>query len=292
MQTQIVDRIHRRAQLAVQKFRACEVELLDVIEQCEKYRVFSALGYSSLFAYATQNLGLSEDLACSYINISRKSREVPALKSAIADGSITISKANRLTRVMNQENQKHWLEVAKTSSKRALEKLVASENPRAAVVEKINYVSADRLEMQVGISEKLMIQLRRAQDVISQKKRRPVSLEEVIDVICADYLRREDPLEKAERQLAKGKLRDTVPQQPQRLSGPGRIRPPIPSATRHLLTLSSNSQCVYRLPNGKRCVERRFLEIHHVRPLSEGGGHDIENLQILCSAHHQHQHWR
>ncbi len=302
-QTQIVDQVHQRAQLAVEKFKACEVELLEALEQCERHRVFLALGFNSLFTYATGSLGLSEDVAFIYINVARKARDFPALKAAIADGSITVSKAVRLTKIMNKENEKHWLEMAKTSSKRELEKLIATENPREAVAERINFVSADRMEMELGISEKLMIRLRRAQDVISQKRRRPVSLEETIDVICSEYLRREDPVEKAERQLAKGKLRDNFSQlAEQQQLGPGQVqsnrkstdkfklRRPLPSFIRHRITLKFKGQCAYQNENGQRCQQRRFLDVHHIKPLSEGGADNLENLELLCSGHHRLRH--
>jgi hypothetical protein len=38
------------------------------------------------------------------------------------------------------------------------------------------------------------------------------------------------------------------------------------------------------------CRNHRFLEVHHLEPQAEGGGHDAENMTLLCSAHHRLYH--
>ncbi|MBC8422613.1 HNH endonuclease [bacterium] len=40
------------------------------------------------------------------------------------------------------------------------------------------------------------------------------------------------------------------------------------------------------------CGRTRFLEVHHRRPRSQGGGNETANLQVLCSACHQVVHRR
>jgi hypothetical protein len=38
------------------------------------------------------------------------------------------------------------------------------------------------------------------------------------------------------------------------------------------------------------CRSAQFLDIHHIVPRSEGGGHEPENLTLLCGAHHDARH--
>jgi hypothetical protein len=35
------------------------------------------------------------------------------------------------------------------------------------------------------------------------------------------------------------------------------------------------------------CRNATFVDVHHLRPRSEGGTHEIENLVTLCAAHHR-----
>jgi len=38
------------------------------------------------------------------------------------------------------------------------------------------------------------------------------------------------------------------------------------------------------------CRNHRFLDVHHVDPRSEGGGHDPDRLAVLCGSHHRAVH--
>lgn len=300
---EIAERIHHQAMTAVKNFKVCEVELLNALEEADKFRVFTSLNFSSLFKYATDGLGLSDDVAYVFINVARKSRQVPELKTAIASGEITVSKAKKITAVINPENKNHWLDAAKSCSKKELEKLVAAESPKLAVPEKASYVSGDRLQLQVGVSEKFMLKLRKLQDLLSRKKRRPVSLEETMDYSVDETLKKVDPVAKAKRQVARGKVSDL-----QLVPGPveskidriraqestdkfnSSVRKPLAAAIKHRLNLKYEGRCGFIDANGKRCVESRFIEVHHIQPLSEGGTDDLENLEMLCSGHHKVRH--
>lgn len=37
---------------------------------------------------------------------------------------------------------------------------------------------------------------------------------------------------------------------------------------------------------GRPCRSTDRVQVDHVTPVSQGGGHDLENLQVLCHRHH------
>ncbi|MBI2605974.1 MAG: HNH endonuclease [Deltaproteobacteria bacterium] len=39
-----------------------------------------------------------------------------------------------------------------------------------------------------------------------------------------------------------------------------------------------------------RCEQKRWLQVHHIKPVSLGGGNTLENLTTLCSGHHRMRH--
>ncbi len=45
-------------------------------------------------------------------------------------------------------------------------------------------------------------------------------------------------------------------------------------------------RCRWLLPDGSRCAVSENPEVHHVRPLADGGGHGLPNLLTTCRAHH------
>ncbi|MCB9084872.1 MAG: HNH endonuclease [Bdellovibrionaceae bacterium] len=93
------------------------------------------------------------------------------------------------------------------------EKVAIHQQPRAV-----------RVQLQVGISEKLMIKIRRAQDLMSQKTKKPANLEITMESMVDLYLEKHDPLKRAERQMIRGKLRQ------ERLDGETQIATEIQAA--------------------------------------------------------------
>jgi len=322
--------IHAEALAAVREYKRCEVRLIEVLQQADDHRIYGSLGYNSLFRYASDGLGLSEEVAYVFINVARKARQVPALKEEISRGTISITKAKKISPVLNSENQKHWLDLARNASKAKLEKEVARAAPSTAIVERMKYVPAGadvesarilkhvpRVQLEVGVSEALMLKIRRAQEVLSQKRRGSMSLEAVLDQAISLYLEKEDPMRRAGRQRIRGRLAEKLRaesstprnkkalrdhsaaeqfQPSQLVPGPvaGRAkfsgrRTPLPAATKHKVMLKFGGCCSFE-KDGERCTERKFLEIHHLRPLSLGGSNDLGNLRLLCAGHHRAQH--
>lgn len=67
--------------------------------------------------------------------------------------------------------------------------------------------------------------------------------------------------------------------------GHRRARQSIPPAVRRQVMRRDHGRC--RVPG---CTNHRWVEVHHVRLRSEGGGHDPDNLLVLCGAHHDRLH--
>jgi hypothetical protein len=127
-----------------------------------------------------------------------------------------------------------------------------------------------------------MKKLRRVQDLLSQKRRMAASLENSLEELLEFYLERNDPLEKAKRNL------------PKNLPGPGpgqngTGRRPLTAQTKHQINLRDQGQCTH-VDGDKRCENRRWLEMHHRVPVSQGGLNEPNNLTTLCWAHHRMQH--
>src|SRR5262249_44556814 len=155
-------------------------ELILILQEIDRCRGYHALGKKSLYDYA-RSLGLSESVTYNLITIARKSVEVPKLQEMIASQEITVSNARMVATVITKENQDQWLEAAANLSKRELEKEIATAKPESAPVpERTRYVTSERMELKLGISQELEKKLRRAQDLVSSKTKRSVTLEETL----------------------------------------------------------------------------------------------------------------
>jgi alanyl-tRNA synthetase len=64
-------------------------------------------------------------------------------------------------------------------------------------------------------------------------------------------------------------------------------RQSISASIMHEVNRRDGGQCTYVSPDGRRCECNRFLHLHHVKPVAQGGENTVENLITLCSAHHR-----
>ncbi len=274
-----------KTQKAVSKakdFHRSEADLIDVLQEVDSQKTFLRYGCTSLHDYCVKLLKMSDDNTYNFVKIARKSKEVPELKEALRNQEITVSKARRIASVMTKDNSEHWLELAKTLPKPQLEKEVAKVAPKAATPEKAKYVSEDRLQINLGVSEKCMRRLRRVQDLVSQKNRKPASLEDSLGELLEFYLQRNDPIEKAKRCA---KLPGPGPGENEEMKGSRKLLAQI----KHQINLRDQGQCTH-VHDGKRCANSRWLEFHHKVPLAKGGSNNLDNLTTLCWSHHRIQH--
>ena len=281
----MIQHIHEKALVCAKNYKRAEAELLEILQRIDDCKVIRAMGYPSLFVYAVSALKLSESLAYQFIGVARKSKEVPELKAAVANGEITVSTARRVVPVINKTNQEDWINKAKSLTQRTLEFEVVKESPKELIKERIRPVAESRLEMKLGISLKLDKKLARIKDLLAQKNQKPVSLEEVLDMMADTFLERHDPVQRAKRLLARTvqlqKVEAVIESSSQR-KPPARII--------HEVNLRDQSQCTYLDPQGVRCTQTRWTQIHHVKPFSKGGRHLLHNLQTLCFHHHRKTH--
>lgn len=310
--------LHETALKLSLNFRKTESDLIEILMKIDKARVYLALGYSSLYTYAHEGLGLSEANSHAFTAVARKSKSVPELKAQISAGALSVSKAKRILSVITPANQTEWISKAVSLPKSELEREVVKANPESERRESLRIISKDRFSMKLGLSDELLKKLKRAQVLLMNKKRKNLNLEQTLEGLVDAFLKSEDPVVKAERILGPGtesaktlvkkESQDrTVPKNPvdpiegvpgffhpRQLLGPKRN--PIPATVKHQIQLRDQGQCQFggsietKDLASKKCGEMAYVEIHHKRAVSNGGPNTQENLITLCSKHHRFMH--
>ena len=266
--------LDEKAQAKAKRFLVCEAELLEVLHEVDTKRVFEAFSYPSLFRYCVDRLRLSESYAYAFISVSRKSCEVPELKKAVCDGLLSVSQAKRIVSVIEPGNASQWIEAASTQTQRELEKAVAETQPEPLPSSRIKRVGGEMSEVKLVVPEEMRKKLERLMEV------RGGTMLEAFEFALSDTLKRHDPIEKAKRTKS-----DALPEPQLSLRKAKRVR--LPAAMKHEVTHRDEGQCTHQDALGKRCSNRKWVEIHHRVPVSQGGIHCLGNLTTLCSAHHR-----
>jgi hypothetical protein len=126
-------RLLRALRELVVRDQQAEAELLRVLGEVGARRLYLERGYSSLFAYCTEVLNMSEATAYHRIQVAKAARRFPALLDRIREGSLHLSGAKLLAPHLTAENQAELLDLAKRRSKRTIEELLADRAPKPDV---------------------------------------------------------------------------------------------------------------------------------------------------------------
>ena len=317
--------LHQKMVHLARKHRLVEAELLDHLQVAQKMRLPLYRGHSSLFRYVVDELGFSDAVASNLITVARKALEVPEIKEEVRKGNLGISKLRKLCPVIDKENQKEWIQAAKTSSSREIEMKVASIKETHTPLASLRPVAKDTLRLSLDISDEAEQKLVRLKDLLSSRKGRDCTLQEVLDFALETAIEKHDPVRKAKRAQKRGEkkaqqeraLNSEVSEYPAKASEsqPCRIdvgaghapsegspdprpgtrshsRKALPQSIVDALNRRDKARCTYVGSNSKRCTQTRWLEFHHQVPFSKGGSDDPQNLITLCHAHHRLLHDR
>jgi hypothetical protein len=94
--------------------------------------------------------------------------------------------------------------------------------------------------------------------------------------------------EKLERLEARRFGRTSSPRKgPARISSDRSSRH-IPAAVRRAVDRRDGGRCCFVDDYGRRCSERHRLEYHHRHPFGLGGGHDPDNICLMCRTHNRY----
>ena len=110
--------------------RSATAHLVAHLAEFDARRLHLGAGYSSLFAYCGEVLGLSEDARYNRIQAARAARRFPVILERLADGSLNVTTVRLLARHLTGENHEELLRAAARRSKREVEELVARRFPR------------------------------------------------------------------------------------------------------------------------------------------------------------------
>jgi len=144
--------------------------------------------------------------------------------------------------------------------------------PRPSVVAPL---APERYRVQFTVDRRTHDKLRRAQDLL----RHAVPTGDPAEIFDRALTLLVEHLEKTKLASAKR------PREPRPLAEGSRH---IPAAVRRAVWRRDDGRCAFEGAEG-RCRETGFLEFHHVVPYASGGAATVENIQLRCRAHNQHE---
>jgi hypothetical protein len=133
--------------MLVRQDRQLTAELLVHLGEVDIRRLYAVRGYSSLFGYAVQALGFSEDEAYRRITAARAVRKFRAALECVLDGKLHLSGLLLLAPHLTPDNHVELLRAGCGKTKRQVEQLVAERFPRPDVPASVHRLPRAKSEM-------------------------------------------------------------------------------------------------------------------------------------------------
>ena len=150
--------------------RRLKNELLAMIPEIEKERVWEKEGYKSVVDYAQRIAGLGTEIVKRRLNMEKRLEDKPELKAAIKTAGM--HKVSRVISIATAENQAELAELVKTASKKTVEKYVQEQ--------KCDYVEKLTVELD-GEMQYLFLKLKKKYgDKLSNREVLKMALQELV----------------------------------------------------------------------------------------------------------------
>lgn len=126
------DDLLTRVRKLVASERATTAQLVACLAEVEARALHLSLAFSSLYAYCTQQLNLTEHAAYARIEAARVSRRYPMVLDMLETGDLSLTSLTLLGRHLTDGNVHGLLAAAKHARKSDVERLVARLSPQGA----------------------------------------------------------------------------------------------------------------------------------------------------------------
>ena len=318
------------AQLRVlaQNERDATVALIVHLAEVDEWRLYLSEGYSSLFAYCTDVLRLSEHATYNRIEVARIVRRCPLVLRDLEEGALNLTTARLLGPHLTADNYQHVLTGARYKCRREVEELAAALRPQPPMpdavrrlpgqIQKTVEASLSFAPVQVGMPgvQHSVDPPRPELHAVSPTDRvavvTPLAPERYKVTFTASAelnakLRKAQAL--LRHQIPNGDLGQIFDRalssllrdlEKQKAATTDRPRGPaggdtssnsrhVPAAVRREVWRRDGGRCAFRSRSGRHCGEESFLEFHHVVPYATGGRATTDNIELRCRAHNEHE---
>jgi 5-methylcytosine-specific restriction endonuclease McrA len=265
--------------------------VLNHLQEVERRRLHLELGFSSLFDFCQRELGYSENEAHSRISAMRLSREIPSVVSAVEEGRLSLTNLVRAQSYFRQEKKagkpvslaekKELVSALEGKSTRDCERILAELSPQPVHMERERMISGGQTQITFVADEELRADLEKIRALWGHQE---LSFAEMIQKMAKMVLQKVDP---QHTRLEQSPCARKVEVPAEFITPKNRH---IPAAVRREVWVRDEGKCSYTHPaSGRKCTSPFALELDHLDPYAYGGAHSVENLRLLCRAHHGHR---
>ncbi|MES3037928.1 MAG: HNH endonuclease signature motif containing protein [Bdellovibrionota bacterium] len=287
----------------VREEREILTSILHHFREIERRRIFSSLGYKSLFEMAVKKFGYSEDQAYRRISAMRLLKDLPELESKINSGEISLMHMSIAHNLFRKEKKFHNQEVSKEDKISFLEKvanqstretekiaLSFSSEPASLKPDRVHVVSDSKVELKFLASSDLLEKIEKLKGLLAHQNPN-LNLGELFENLCDLGLKELDPAKTGALQKRRIKVATETKRKSRKLKVlKVEVDPEMGIPSKELAESKAQiRRGVFRKADNRceNCRSSYALEIDHIHPQAKGGTSTAENLRLLCRSCNQ-----
>ncbi len=300
--------------LSVGKQIVClEAREIDLLLEAEETKLYRRMGFPTIYAYSESVLQHSHHVATERMRVGHELLELPGIAAQFRAGELAWTSVRELTRVATSKTEDAWLDAAESRISTEIQQLVRGKTKGDLPTDPVDPKKIRHRIVLENLSEEAMMLFKQARNAASDANGASCTDDQLVRALAAAMLEPADgapgrprhqvatttcrsckqshrvgagmevsvSAAELERVLCDSEhIGDLETEEPGR-----RLQKSIPAATRRKVFVRDKHRCT--VPS---CRSTRFLEAHHIKPRSEGGGHELFQITVLCDAHHLQLH--
>lgn len=247
------------------------------------------------------------------LKVARRLGELPEMSAALRSGAVSWSGARELSRVATPDTEPAWLEAARGKNVRQVEKMVSGRT-LGDLPDTPKTQEAERHVLRFEVDGATYASWREAVKKVRVEHGEELSEEQALLAIARIVLEGPKDAGRASYQVALTVCEEcggaTQDGRGEAIAVSDEVRDmaycdanfighvdahvgeeleratqSIPPAKRRAVVARDHGQCVV-----DGCSAATFVDVHHLELRRDGGQHDLENMVLLCGAHHEATH--
>lgn len=271
------------------KERETTALLVKYLAEIERRKLFVECGFTSIFAYCTEKLKMSEGQAHRRIQAARLLNQIPRIDEKIKTGQLNLANISKMAghfkdqKTPIQEKEKILGQIENKNARQVDQLAIGLWGDEAVKPkEVVKPISKTQIQVSVTLDEETLGLLNELKGELLHKGVK--DLAGVIKELCKE--RKEQKLKERNKALTFA--------QNETVATSKSISRAIPRPIRRQVFIRAQYKCehatfVTQEAAPTACGSTFGLEIDHIKPWSHGGTHDAANLRVLCQAHHSRE---
>jgi hypothetical protein len=292
--------LHERVVAAGKRRIQGEHEVGRLLLQVRSARIWEHFGQSGIFEYAERTLGLTPRQTEERLRVASALTWLPASDAALASGRVHWSAVKEYSRIARPETEAAWADAAEKTTVGQIQRMVAERDvgdlptdpPRRTV---------RRRRLVIDVSAEIYATWREAVGKLRRESGGPLSEEDAVQLMARAVLGgpRDEGRSSYQIHMTVCEQCGAADQEGRGVAVPvgaeiaemaacdaqvvkqGRATQDVTPAVRRECVRRQQGRCA--VPG---CRNATFCDLHHLQMRQDGGGHDADNLVVLCSAHH------